>query len=213
MPVSYRVELRAQANFWALIFEPAPEARTGQGTALSVQLSHVAKNRDWAAVTASLNILAHVAQWCCTLRGCRSRVRVHYGTRRVHVVYACGVHRSGTLCRFAFEGRRSFCAMETFLHILTHNLAKVPPSAVPSTVSVAIIVCARRSLSADQPELHAKRWDSHTCLDFAQSTDKVALWAFSREKYCSKADSWSCGRTFGCQTCWSSAIQHCTLHE
>ena len=120
-------------------------------------------------------------------------------TWRVHVVYACGVHGSGTLCRFVFERRRSFCALQTFLLPLTHNLAKVPPSAVPSTVSVAIVVCAPRSLSTDQPELQAKRRDSHACLDFAQSTDKVALRAFSREMFCSRADSRSCGRTFNCQ--------------
>ena len=40
----------------------------------------------------------------------------------------------------------SSCALQTFLIPLTHNLAKVPPS----IVSVAIAVCARRSLSADR---------------------------------------------------------------
>ena len=44
----------------------------------------------------------------------------------------------------------SSCALQTFPLPLTHNLAKVPPSAVLSTVSIAIVVCARRSLSADR---------------------------------------------------------------
>ena len=47
------------------------------------------------------------------------------------------------LCRFVFKRRWSFqvvlCRPLSFL--LSHNLAKVPPSAVPSIVSVAIVVC------------------------------------------------------------------------
>ena len=38
---THRVELRAQANFSAPIFEPAHEARAGQRTALLVQLSQL----------------------------------------------------------------------------------------------------------------------------------------------------------------------------
>ena len=49
------------------------------------------------------------------------------------------------------------------------------PSAFPSHFPVAINVCARRSLTADQPELHAKWRDSEACLcKLASLTAEVA---------------------------------------
>ena len=61
----------------------------------------VARNRDWAAVTASLSILAHVAQSCCTqaARMPKSRSSTCMLSARCE---------SGTLCRFVFERLRSF---------------------------------------------------------------------------------------------------------
>ena len=83
----------------------------------------------------------------------------------------------------------SFCALQTFLLPLTHYLPKVPPSAVPPPFSVAINVCACWSLTTDQPKLHTKRRDSQACLYLAQSTEKTALQACSREEFCSRAYS------------------------
>ena len=74
---------------------------------------------------------------------------MHVNTSKCSPCLWSAWRRSGTLCRFVFERRLSVCALQTFLLPLTHNLAKVPPSAVPSTVSDAIVVCARRLLSAD----------------------------------------------------------------
>ena len=97
----------------------------------------------------------------------------------------------------------SSCALQTFLLPLTHNLAKVPPSAVlafsRSSPSPSLFALVDRS-APRSPELHAKRRDSQACSDFAQSTDKAALRAFSREEFCSRVESWSCGRTFDRQT-------------
>ena len=61
----------------------------------------VARNRDWAAVTASLCILAHVAQSCCTqaARMLKSRSSTCMWSARCE---------SGTLCRFFFERLRYF---------------------------------------------------------------------------------------------------------
>ena len=61
----------------------------------------VARNRDWAAVTASLSILAHVAQSCCmqAARMPKSRSSTCMWSAR---------RESGTLCRFVFARLRSF---------------------------------------------------------------------------------------------------------
>ena len=66
---------------------------------LQVKLYAVARNRDWAAVTASLCILAHVAQSCCTqaARMLKSRSSTCMWSARCE---------SGTLCRFFFERLR-----------------------------------------------------------------------------------------------------------
>ena len=67
------------------------------------------------------------------LQGCRSRVRVHACTSTCSPCMWSARHGLGTFCCFIFERRRSFCALQTFLLLLTHDLAKVSPSAVPST--------------------------------------------------------------------------------
>ena len=61
----------------------------------------VARNRDWAAVTASLCILAHVAQSCGmqAARTPKSRSSTCMWSAR---------RESGTLCRFVFARLRSF---------------------------------------------------------------------------------------------------------
>ena len=68
---------------------------------LSWQKHVVARNRDLAAVTASLCILAHVAQSCCTqaARMLKSRSSTCMWSARCE---------SGTLCRFFFERLRYF---------------------------------------------------------------------------------------------------------
>ena len=63
----------------------------------------------------------HVA---CKLRGCRSRVRVH-----MHVECTAWIGNVVSL-RLCTSKIFSSCALQTFLIPLTHNLAKVPPSAV-----------------------------------------------------------------------------------
>ena len=90
----------------------------------------------------------------------------------------------------------SSCALQTFLIPLTHNLAKVPHQLfLPFLDRLRRHRCLRSSIAQRRsPELHAKRRDSQACSDFAQSTDKAALRAFSREEFCSRAESWSCGR-------------------
>ena len=108
----------------------------------------------------SCTVMLHAA-WVSKLRS---------STWRVHVVFACGVHGSGTLCRSIFECRRSFCALQTFLLPLTHNLAKVPPSAVPSTVFVAIDRSAQISQNCTRNrETHTHVWMLH------RAPDRVAL--------------------------------------
>ena len=142
-------------------------------------------------LSAYLHMLhSHVAR---KLRGCWSRVQVHECTVRIGNVVSLLLWTSKIF---------SSCALQTFLLPLTHNLAKVPPSAAlafsrpsPSPSLLCSSIAQRRS-----PELHAKRRDSQACSDFAQSTDKAALWAFSREEICSRAESWSCSRTFDRQT-------------
>ena len=96
----------------------------------------------------------------------------------------------------------SSCALQTFLIPLTHNLAKCPHQLfLPFLDRLRRHRCLRSSIPQRRsPELHAKRRDSQACSDFAQSTDKAALRAFSREEFCSRAESWSCGRTFDRQT-------------
>ena len=65
------------------------------------RVGYVARNRDWAAVTASLSILAHVAQSCCmqAARMPKSRSSTCMWSAR---------RESGTLCRFVFARLRSF---------------------------------------------------------------------------------------------------------
>ena len=108
---------------------------------------NVARNRDWAAVTASLCILAHVAQSCCTqaARMLKSRSSTCMWSARCE---------SGTLCRFFFERLRYFqgvlCRPFSFLWRIISQKCPISCSSLLSTVSVAIFVCARRSLSADR---------------------------------------------------------------
>ena len=96
-----------------------PPDRFGQ-----VSWSHVARNCDWAAVTASLCILAHVAQSCCTqaARMLKSRSSTCMWSAR---------RESGTFVASSLNVSSIFklCSANLLLP-LTHNLAKVPPSAV-----------------------------------------------------------------------------------
>ena len=107
----------------------------------------VARNRDWAAVIASLCILAHVAQSCCTqaARMLKSRSSTCMWSARCE---------SGTVCRFFFERLRYFqgvlCRPFSFLWRIISQKCPISCSSLLSTVSVAIVVCARRSLSADR---------------------------------------------------------------
>ena len=157
----------------------------------------VARNRDWAAVTASLSILAHVAQSCCmqAARMPKSRSSTCMWSAR---------RESGTLCRFVFARLRSFrvvlCRPFSFLWRIIWQ--KCPHQLfLPFLDRLRRHRCLRSSIPQRRsPELHAKRRDSQACSDFAQSTDKAALRAFSREEFCSRAESWSCGRTFDRQT-------------
>ena len=73
----------------------------GHAGTTQVDFEGVAGNRDWAAVTASLCILAHVAQSCCTqaARMLESRSSTCMWSARCE---------SGTLCRFFFERLRCF---------------------------------------------------------------------------------------------------------
>ena len=57
--------------------------RTRSQSFLNTTFRHVARNRDWAAVTASLSILAHVAQSCCMQAARMPKSRSSH---------ACGVH-------------------------------------------------------------------------------------------------------------------------
>ena len=61
---------------------------------------------------------------------------------------------SGTLCRFFFERLRYFqgvlCRPFSFLWRIISQKCPISCSSLLSTVSVAIVVCARRSLSADR---------------------------------------------------------------
>ena len=130
----------------------------------------VARNRDWAAVTASLSILAHVAQWCCTQSARMPK-------SRSSTCMWSAWRGSGTLCRFVFERLRYFqvvlCRPFSFLWRIISQ--KCPHQLFePSLDRLRRHRCLRSSIAQRRsPELHAKRRDSQACSDFAQSTDRA----------------------------------------
>ena len=117
-------------------------------------------------------VLKHKVHWDCKLctteshrfyfRGRQKKIAMAFldkvsAFEQMHVVYSCGAHRSGTLCRFVFERRWSLCSADFFPSSDALSSKRAPISCYLDRVRRHCCLHSSIALSANQPELHGKR--------------------------------------------------------